>query len=381
MEPKPQDTEKRRLTTLSGADPFTILSSAIKLLPPLKYALGVAGLLSALAIILSFGLSPRLALIGALVMLVLMVALVVFAKLAKLGDADTRWPAVVLMWCFLGLVILWPTALSTSVFWGWPLNLRGVLVPGDGKRSPQGAVDLERIRRLETAKTFIDRLKRSVESHGAGGRDEFGGTLQVVGDGGQDASAQFVCNGVPCPNGSMTEAMYRLLSPPPLALQSPDHLGDLRVPGLHELILLSRWVFDRFQDSLRLERNGLVGRDRKTIKNGLDDARITCNLDPRQTDGLVGNLSRLRELEDSSFFLGGQGASPTIIYRVFDPMRLENFTSTLIDIKKAHGVVPFDDGPIEEFAELVLSDYRKAYTDLSADETTCAEQAGKDTKL
>ena len=102
MESHPQDSEhtkqKRSPTAVAGADPITILSSAIKAVPSLKYALAAAGLVAAVAIVLLFGLSPLVALIGALVMLVFMVALVIFARVAKLSTAQTVTPAIVLMW-------------------------------------------------------------------------------------------------------------------------------------------------------------------------------------------------------------------------------------------------------------------------------------------
>jgi hypothetical protein len=379
---KPGESDNRTdwLEILSDTAPGKILAAAIREAPFMRYALAVAGLASVVAIALSFGLSPRVALLGSLVVLALMVVLVVFAKLVDLSGVDVHTPAIVLMWSFLSLLILWSALLTSSVFAGWPLPLKAFLVGGVSQnneiRPPATSSSVEENQRIQADITSLGRLKQTVKSYSESAHDGVGGILQAVSSGGPDAYAQFSCNAGPCPDGTMTQAMTRLLRPPPVAVQSPSHLADFQVPGLQELILLSLWVFDRWQKSLELQREGLIQRNNQTLRDGLDEARFACGLDSSKTEDLIANISRLRGLEDSSFFWGGQNTgSGTVSYSVFNPTNLENFTSSLIEIKKAHGLVPVDDGQIVEFAGLVLSDYRKAYADLSEDETLCSQRA------
>lgn len=116
-----------RLLTTS---PLNVLREAIKAVPPLKYALAVLGIVAAIAIGLSFKVSLRVAVFGALIMLVLMVAVVVFAALTKASGA-LRVAAIIMMFAFLILIIATITFIVTSVFFQWPLDLRS-WVTGDG---------------------------------------------------------------------------------------------------------------------------------------------------------------------------------------------------------------------------------------------------------
>lgn len=63
--------------------PSGFLREAIKAVPAVKYALGVGGVVSVVAIIASFGISYRVAVIGFPVILISMTLLVIFAKLAS----------------------------------------------------------------------------------------------------------------------------------------------------------------------------------------------------------------------------------------------------------------------------------------------------------
>jgi hypothetical protein len=103
--------------------PWTVFQAAIKVFPPLKYALAVAGIVSAIAIIKGFGLDLRIAVYGTIIMLVLMTALVVFAALSKSKSPQLRYAALVMMWSFLILVILCAALLFTSAFFDFPKPL------------------------------------------------------------------------------------------------------------------------------------------------------------------------------------------------------------------------------------------------------------------
>lgn len=102
--------------------PIKLLREAIKAVPALKYALGVAGLVAVVAIVGAFRVSPAIAVMGSVITLVLMVALLIFAKLTKTAKKHFLLPAMVLMWSFLLLVIAAASLLFTSTFFGWPMK-------------------------------------------------------------------------------------------------------------------------------------------------------------------------------------------------------------------------------------------------------------------
>jgi hypothetical protein len=89
-----------------------------------RYALGVAGIVSAIAIISAIRVDLRVAVVGTIVMVVLMVLLVVFARLASATSDVFRRPILVLVWSFLTISIVTAACLFTSVFFRWPLNLQ-----------------------------------------------------------------------------------------------------------------------------------------------------------------------------------------------------------------------------------------------------------------
>ena len=67
----------------SGSSPLSILREAIKAVPAVRFALGVAGIAAAIALVAGF-LDLRIALIGIPIVFVFMVILVIFSKLADL---------------------------------------------------------------------------------------------------------------------------------------------------------------------------------------------------------------------------------------------------------------------------------------------------------
>jgi hypothetical protein len=109
--------------------PFNTLNQAIKKVPALKYALGLAGIAAALAIIKTLVTDLRLAVFGMVVMLVLMTVLFVFAKLTAASAREIRLPAFALMWFSLLLTIASASLLFTSVFFAWPINLKRLVGP------------------------------------------------------------------------------------------------------------------------------------------------------------------------------------------------------------------------------------------------------------
>jgi hypothetical protein len=107
--------------------PSSILKQAIKAVPAVKYALGIAGIIAVIAIVRGFGIDLRVAVFGAIVMFVLMTMLVVFASLAREKGSQFRLPALVFTWFSLICVMAVAIALFTSVFWGRPVDLRTLL--------------------------------------------------------------------------------------------------------------------------------------------------------------------------------------------------------------------------------------------------------------
>ncbi len=103
--------------------PIEFLREAIKAVPAVKYALGVGGIVGAIAIVYSFRIDPRVAVIGTVAMLVLMGTLVIFARMASLASAQMFLPALVFTWFVLLLFMALSLSLFTSVFYQKPLDL------------------------------------------------------------------------------------------------------------------------------------------------------------------------------------------------------------------------------------------------------------------
>jgi tetratricopeptide (TPR) repeat protein len=114
-------SEQPRSGPLSG--PLRILQDAIEAVPPVRYALGIAGIASAVALVRALGISLRVAFVGTVVMLLLMTVLVVFARLASLAKGLLRLPALVLTWFSLVLLMVVSALLVSCVFFRQPLDL------------------------------------------------------------------------------------------------------------------------------------------------------------------------------------------------------------------------------------------------------------------
>jgi hypothetical protein len=110
--------------------PITVLREAIRAVPAVKYALGIAGIVSAIAIVTSgFRIDLRIAVFGTVIMFVLMTVLVLFARLSTTPNHALGIAVIVLVWFSLLLTMFTATGLFTSVFFHWPLDLRRWLLP------------------------------------------------------------------------------------------------------------------------------------------------------------------------------------------------------------------------------------------------------------
>jgi hypothetical protein len=108
---------------------LTIIRESIKAVPAMKYALAVAGVLAVVAMVGAFKLSPQAAIVGSVVTLVLMVAMVIFARLTTVAPRNFLLPVQVMLWAFLIVTVGTALLLFTSAFFQWPRGLREILDP------------------------------------------------------------------------------------------------------------------------------------------------------------------------------------------------------------------------------------------------------------
>jgi hypothetical protein len=119
-----------------------ILKQAIRAVPAVKWALGVAGIIAVIAIVKGgLKISPLVAVFGTVVMVLLMVLLVVFAKLSVGSAGDFRLPILVLTWASIALTVFAACFLFTSVFFDWPINFHNSAV-ASGKPLEDSLPDL-----------------------------------------------------------------------------------------------------------------------------------------------------------------------------------------------------------------------------------------------
>jgi hypothetical protein len=105
---------------LKGANPLQIVRAAIKAVPQVKYAVGVAGIVALIAIITAFRLNPKTVVFGTIIMFGFMVVLLLFAKLTAIAPKHFLLPVLVTMWSFLTLVIASALLLFSAVFFQTP---------------------------------------------------------------------------------------------------------------------------------------------------------------------------------------------------------------------------------------------------------------------
>ena len=111
----------------SLTSPTSILRSAIEAVPAVKFALGVAGVISAIALVKGFFSSAGAALLAGFGMLILMTLLVLFAATAKARSGLLIVPAMVFTWALLLLVIGSSILIVSSAFFEWPKPLSALL--------------------------------------------------------------------------------------------------------------------------------------------------------------------------------------------------------------------------------------------------------------
>jgi hypothetical protein len=105
-------------------DPISVLREAIRAVPAVKWALGVGGVLAAVALVYLFKLDARVAFVGVVVLFCFMGVLVIFARASTLRSGAIFWPAMVFTWFVLIMFIVSTVSLFTSVFFRAPLDLQ-----------------------------------------------------------------------------------------------------------------------------------------------------------------------------------------------------------------------------------------------------------------
>lgn len=132
------------------ASALAVIREAMAVVPAVRYALGVAGIMAALALGTALLKTPQLALFGAAGMLGLMVLLVIFAAGTRLKSSAIRAPALFLMWAVLVLFVASASMAVTSVFFSVPKSFPDLIRPLFG----QAVVDDDALR--EEASRLLD---------------------------------------------------------------------------------------------------------------------------------------------------------------------------------------------------------------------------------
>src|SRR5262245_24400127 len=110
-----------------GVKPLAILREATQAVPAVKYALGLAGIAAAVAMVVGLLKDLKLAVFGPIVMLGLMFILVVFAGFVKHSGSDIRLLAGFLAWAFVLLTVATSVLIFTGFFFSWPRPLETYL--------------------------------------------------------------------------------------------------------------------------------------------------------------------------------------------------------------------------------------------------------------
>jgi hypothetical protein len=100
-----------------------LIRSAIKAVPAVRYALAVAGIGAAVALVAGFTIDLRVAVFGIIILFIFMAVMVVFARLASVAAGSLHVLAMVLAWAAVILIIAASVLLLLSVFFDKPLPL------------------------------------------------------------------------------------------------------------------------------------------------------------------------------------------------------------------------------------------------------------------
>lgn len=135
--------------------PFQILTEAQKAVPAVKFALGVAGVAAAFAIIAGFTTSLASAFIGTIIMLGFMFVLLVFSSIArKAASRTTRFYAYTLAGFFVLMIMVTTLLLFMSFFFNYPRPFNQLFTVSSGT-SNSSVTSKKPTHSLEEAKSLL----------------------------------------------------------------------------------------------------------------------------------------------------------------------------------------------------------------------------------
>jgi hypothetical protein len=123
-------------------EPFALLREARKAVPAVRFALGVAGVAAAVALVVGVIKSPAVAVFGTIIMLGLMFVLLVFSSIArKTTSPITQTFAHVLTGFFVLMIMVTTIFLFTSTFFSYPRPINQLLVITPPTHTPNVSPD------------------------------------------------------------------------------------------------------------------------------------------------------------------------------------------------------------------------------------------------
>lgn len=113
--------------------PVGLLAAALKHLPALWYAVGVAAVIGLLAIMRAWNLPAAVTVFGGLGIFICMFGLLIFVALVQ-NPLQATPPVIslVALWAFGLILIACGLLLASSVFFNWPITLRDLIVSRNG---------------------------------------------------------------------------------------------------------------------------------------------------------------------------------------------------------------------------------------------------------
>lgn len=120
---KPDGLTPPKISGLAWLSPAKILKEAIRAVPAVKYALGVAGIAAVIAIIAGFKINYKVTVLGIIIMFLLMFLLVIFSAFARSATKSLRNLGLTLAWSFVILTIATALLIFTEFFFSWPRPL------------------------------------------------------------------------------------------------------------------------------------------------------------------------------------------------------------------------------------------------------------------
>lgn len=107
----------------------------MKAVPAVKYALGVAGVAAAVAIIEGFKVDYKVAVLGTVIMFGLMFVLVIFSDFSRTSKPSLKPLSLTLAWTFAVLLVATSLFIFTGFFFSWPRPLDEIADRVTGSRT------------------------------------------------------------------------------------------------------------------------------------------------------------------------------------------------------------------------------------------------------